>query len=204
MNCHQCTLGPEGLGRDESAITTSNGLADCRSSSAFCLRLDPRRLARQSPKAGRRGALLRHRCTRLRRRPLHRGRRKSRLQPPFTDWDRQACGLYETSFPDLAQASARPSEGWPIGYVTGSEVLQSTLKINILDLTSIPIPLRHFEADAGTHSGDVRWDILGRTGIFTTDMNTQDFRSPIVGDGGRRPGFHSQLALDGFHYPWLH
>lgn len=104
---------------------------------------------------------------------------------PTTQSDQDACG-----------SSPR---GWPADLATGGTPIDSTNKINVLDITSFLVPVRYFGTDVGTNPGDQRWDLVPGKGIFLTDVNIQDLTRlitlvPPMLDGAR--------AFGGPDCPW--
>ena len=56
----------------------------------------------------------------------------------------------------------------------------STNTVNVLDLASFIAPVRYLNSDVGTHTGDIRWDMVPGGGPFPLDINIQDLSNLVV------------------------
>lgn len=78
------------------------------------------------------------------------------------------CGSHTATSPIQSQA-------WPADLNSASGLIPDTRnKVNILDLASYVAPVRYLNTDVGTNPGDLRWDIVPGSGIFSNDINIQD------------------------------
>jgi hypothetical protein len=117
-----------------------------------------------------------------------------------TDGDQKVCGLYDASFPDAGQPGT-PSLGWPVDFVQGG-IPDSTLLINLQDLTSFLAPVRYMGSNVGTRPGDVRWDLDPGKGTLTTDINLQDLTKLLAGPSAYPPMLGGERAFNGPTCPW--
>ncbi|MFQ5471686.1 MAG: hypothetical protein ACE5FA_02205, partial [Dehalococcoidia bacterium] len=64
--------------------------------------------------------------------------------------------------------------------VIGGGPLESTDRINILDITGYLAPDRHFETSPGDVNFDSRWDLVPGSGIFPDWINITDLTQLII------------------------
>ncbi len=114
--------------------------------------------------------------------------------------DQKVCQHYDLAFPDPAQ-TAKPSLGWPSDFASGG-IPNSTARITITDITSFLAPVRYLGTNVGTHTADVRWDLVPGKGILPTDINIQDLTALIVGTSGFPPMLGGAKAFNGPACPW--
>lgn len=94
-------------------------------------------------------------------------------------------------------AEAGPSPSWPSDFVSGGGVLESTDKINVLDVTSFLAPTRRLGTSPGHPDFDQRWDLSPGPGIFLTWIAVNDLTALIAGATGTPPMFGGAKAFNG-------
>jgi len=85
---------------------------------------------------------------------------------------------------------------WPLDFVWGG-VLNSTNRINIVDLTSFLVPIMRLGTNVGDPDYDVRWDLVEGAGVLGTDINIQDLIAMITGPTAYPPMLGGAKAFDG-------
>jgi hypothetical protein len=98
---------------------------------------------------------------------------------PSTVADQDPCGsgVIPPTVPPLPL-------GWAPDLIGGGF---SGNRVNTQDLATFLGPVRYYNTDVGTNSGDRRWDILPGSGVLTFDINIQDlatvatFVPPMLG-----------------------
>ena len=113
---------------------------------------------------------------------------ESHVYSPSVRGDQDPCGT------NNSPPTSPPSPiGWPLD-LAGGGIPNSTNFVNVLDITSFVAPVRYFNTDVGTHTGDVRWDLTPGGGIFSLDINIQDLTNLIV---AKPPILNGSRALSG-------
>ena len=87
--------------------------------------------------------------------------------------DQDNDGFVRTTEEHIGTNSQDPcgQNAWPADLnSTGT----STNDVDIQDVTSFIAPVRYFNTNVGTNTGDVRWDLVPGKGLFLTDINIQD------------------------------
>ena len=120
---------------------------------------------------------------------------------PQTDGDQKTCQEYDTTHPNPGVEN-KPSLRWPADFNKSTSPLDSFNKITILDVTSFLVPIRYFGTDVGTNPGDVRWDLVPGSGLFSDDINIQDIVALIAGPTATPPMFGGAKAFGGPVCPW--
>ncbi|MEK6968080.1 MAG: thrombospondin type 3 repeat-containing protein [Nanoarchaeota archaeon] len=92
-------------------------------------------------------------------------------------------------------------DGWPLELNVGSSGFNSTNKINIVDITSFLVPVRHFGTNVGDPNYSPRWDLVPGKGQFTTDINIQDLTALIAGPTAFPPMLGGAKAFNGPECP---
>jgi hypothetical protein len=116
------------------------------------------------------------------------GTAEGHVYSPSARGDQDPCGT------NNSPPTSPPSPiGWPADLVGGG-IPNSTNFVNVLDITSYVAPVRYINTDVGTHSGDIRWDLVPGGGLFPSDINIQDLTSLIV---VRPPMLNGPRALNG-------
>jgi hypothetical protein len=87
---------------------------------------------------------------------------------PATTADQDPCG----------------GEGWPSElFTTGGSVN----KLNLQDVLSFVVPIRHLDTNPGDDGFSLRWDLLPGPGLFGKFINIQDLTALILGPTGNPP-----------------
>jgi hypothetical protein len=69
---------------------------------------------------------------------------------------------------------------WPGDLTSGMPPLDSTDRINVLDITSFLAPTRHFNTNPDDAAYDARWDIVPGRDLFTSWINVLDLTTLMV------------------------
>jgi hypothetical protein len=95
-------------------------------------------------------------------------------------------------------AEAGPSGAWPLDLVSGGGVLESTDRINVLDLTSFLAPMNRMNSSPGDPEFDSRWDLVpGITFPFATFIAVNDLTQLLVGPASKPPMFGGEKVFNG-------
>lgn len=95
------------------------------------------------------------------------------------------------------------TDGWPADLVSGGGALDSTDKINVLDIVSFLAPVRRLSSSPNSPNFDQRWDLVpGATFPFTTWIAVNDLTALIAGPTASPPMLGGQKAFGGPLCPW--
>jgi hypothetical protein len=83
--------------------------------------------------------------------------------------------------------NAGPSLAWPLDFVSGGSPINSTDKINILDLTSFLAPDRRLDKRPGEAGFDKRWDLIPGPSVGQKWIQIGDLTSLFAGPSGFPP-----------------
>jgi hypothetical protein len=75
--------------------------------------------------------------------------------------------------------------GWPADLKGGGASTTSN-RLDLVDVATFVVPVRHLDTNVGTHPGDIRWDLVPGSS-FGSDINVADMASVFSGVTGNPP-----------------
>lgn len=113
-------------------------------------------------------------------------------------------GVYSEASFNIGSDPLMPcgTNDWPADLATGGGVLDSTDKVNVVDLTSFLAPTKRLGTSPGDAAFDSRWDLVPGRSIFASWVAIDDLTSLLAGPSGWPPMLGGAKAFGGPECPW--